>query len=337
MSLKNNKALMTLALIVSLLLIFSQVAFAADGVKLSASSESDVVGEEVTVTISIEDAEGIEGGQFDLSFDSDVAEPVSAARGAFVPDISGNSFDYNLELEDGKLRVLWVIAAGAEDDSGVVGTITFELLEDGETDLTFSDVVIAPDDAEVASTHTAGQITVIDFEELKQEAIDAADEAIADLPDCDDITLADKEDVEEARALVEEAIDEYEAEDDDFTDLEKLECAEAKIAKLEAIRTADNAILALPSVDSLKLDDKPDVVSARALVNAAKEDHGAVDDDFEYLATLSAAENRIKELEGLQPTPPTGGGVNYWLFIGLLALAAGGYFIARRKRFATVR
>lgn len=337
MSLKNNKSLMTFVLIVSFLLIFSQAAFAAEGVKLSASSESGVAGEEVTVTISIVNAEGTEGGQFDLSFDSDMVEPVSAARGGFVPDVSGNSFDYNLELEDGKLRVLWVIAAGAEDDSGVVGTITFELLEDGETDLTFSDVVIAPEGAEVASTHTAGQITAMDLDELRQAAIDAADEAIADLPDCDDITLADREDVEAARALVEEAMDEYDVEEDDFADLDKLECAEAKIAKLEAIMAADNAILALPSIDSLTLDDKPAVVSARALVNAAKEDHGAVDDDFDYLATLSAAENRIKELEGLQPTPPTGGGVNYWLFIGLSALAAGGYFIARRKRFATVR
>ncbi|HED23564.1 MAG TPA: hypothetical protein ENN91_00390, partial [Firmicutes bacterium] len=201
MSLKNNKALMAFVLIVSFLLIFSQAAFAADGVKLSASSESDVAGEEVTVTISIANAEGTEGGQFDLSFDSDLVEPVSAARGGFVPDVSGNSFDYNLELEDGKLRVLWVIAAGADDDSGVVGTITFELLEDGITDLTFSNVIVAPADADVATTHTAGKITVIDFDTLKQEAIDAADEAIADLPDCDDITLADRDDVEAARAL----------------------------------------------------------------------------------------------------------------------------------------
>jgi len=325
---KRKIMLVTLVMCMALLLLFSQVAFAADGVKLSASSEKGDVGDEVTVTISIENALDTEGGQFDLSFDEDVVEPVSASRGGFVPDISGNLFDYNLELAEGELRVVWVTAAGATDDSGTVGTITFEILEEGDTNLTFSNVVMSPEDVDVA-VPSPGSIEFDPVDEL-QAAIDAANKAIDDLPDPDDITLADKADVENARDLVNEARD-LGATDDDFDDLQKLEDAEDMIAKLDAIKAADDAILALPSVDVLTLDDKPDVVAARSLVDRAKTEHGAVDADFTYLDRLRAAENRIKELEGLVPTPPTGD-VNYLLPLGLLIVMAGLFFFVKRSR-----
>ncbi len=330
-SLKKRKTLLvTLALCVSFLLVFASTAFAADGLKLSASDEKGDVGEEVTVEIKAENALGHEGGQFDMSFDDDVVEPVSASRGGLVPDISGNLFDYNLELGDGELRVMWVIAEGAQDDSGVIGTITFEILAEDETSLTFSNIVLSPDDVEAADP-VSGSIAYEEPVDEKQQAIDAANDAIAALPDVEDITLADKADVENARALVNKAKDDHGAEDDDFDDLAKLENAEKKIAKLEAIKKADDAILALPSVDVLTLDDKPDVVAARALVDKAKSDHGAVDDDFEYLSRLVAAENRIKELEGEVPTPPTGA-LSYLLPAGLLAFLAGLLLFIKRSK-----
>ncbi len=328
---KRKTLLITLVMCVSLLLLFSQAAFATDGVKLSASSEKGDIGDEVTVTISIENALETEGGQFDLSFDADIVEPVSATRGGFVPDISGNLFDYNLDLADGELRVVWVTAAGATDDSGTVGYITFEVLDEGETDLTFSNIVISPDDVDVADP-APGSIEFEEVDEL-QDAIDAANQAIADLPDPDDITLADTDDVVDARTLV-NAAKELGAEDDDFEDLQKLEDAEEKIAKLQAIKAADDAILALPSVDILTLDDKPDVVAARALVDKAKTEHGAEDDDFTYLERLRASENRIKELEGLVPTPPTGG-ISYLLPLGLMIVLAGLFFFVKRSRPAS--
>jgi hypothetical protein len=331
---KKSRALSIVFVVcLAFLFLFSQVAFAAaHGVKLSASTESGITGGQVTVKINISDAEDTEGGQFDLAFDPDILEPKSAARGDFVPDASGNVFDYNLELEDGKIRVLWVIAAGSEKDSGVVGTIVFDLLDDGETSLTFSNVTMAPDDVEVDAP-TSGKVTVISIEAARQAAIDDADEAIADLPDCEDITLADKADVEAARELVDYAMDEYDVEEDDFEDYAKLECAEEMIAKLEAIKAACDAVNALPSVSSLKLDDKPDVVAARALVTKAKADHDAVDADFACLSTLVAAENRIKELEGLKPTPPTGGGMPFVMIAGGAIALTGmiGYFRRIRK------
>ncbi len=327
---KRKTLLITMVMCVSILLLFSQAAFAADEVKLSASDESGAVGDEVEVSISIENGLDTTGGQFDLYFDEDLVKPVSAARGGFVPDISGNLFDYNLELADGELRVIWVTADGATEDSGTVGTITFEILDEGETSLTFHKIVMSPDDVEVAAP-VSGSIEGEDIDEL-QKAIDAANKAIADLPDVDDLTLDDKDDVEKARELV-DAAKELGAEDDDFDDLGKLEDAEKKIELLEAIKAADDAILALPALDELPLDDKPDVVAARALVNKAK-DMGATDDDFTYLAMLRAAENRIRELEEKVPTPPTGG-MNYFLPLGMLVLLGGLFFFLKRSRLAS--
>jgi hypothetical protein len=189
-----------------------------------------------------------------------------------------------------------------------------------------------PDDVEV-DTPTPGQVTVISEETARQNAIDAADEAIADLPDPEDITLADKADVEAARVLVDYAMVEFDVEEDEFEDYDKLVDAEKMIEKLEAVKAADDAILALPSVDSLDLDDKPDVVAARALVTKAKDDHGAVDADFTYLTRLIAAENRIKELEGLKPTPPTGG-MPYVMAAGGFILMLGLVGYLKRSNFA---
>lgn len=318
------------------LLMASSTALAEDGVKLTASTVTGNVGEKVTVSISITNAEDTEGGQLDLSFDDDIIEPVSAARGSFLPDADNHLFNHNLNLEDGKIRIIWVVAEGSELDEGVVGTVVFDVLEEGVTDLTFSGVVIAPEGVDVG-THTAGKVTAEDYDEeaLKQKAIKAADDAIAALPDLDDLTLADKTKVEEARALVKKAKDDHEAEDDDFADLDRLVDAEKRIAKLEAIKAADDAILALPSLDSLDIDDKPDVVAARALVNKAKSDHGAVDGDFVYLSRLVSAENRIKELEGVRPTPPTGA-TRLWVpALALFGLAS--LFYLFRRRSVTIR
>lgn len=330
---KRKMLLISMIVCMSFLLLFSQSAFAAaHEVKLSASTESGNIGGQVTVKINITDALDLEGGQFDLAFDPLILEPKSAARGDFVPDVSGNVFDYNLELEDGKIRVLWVLAAGSLKDSGVVGTIVFDLLDDGVTNLTFSNVTMAPDDVEVG-IHTSGTVTVMSIAAAKQAAIDDADEAIADLPDCEDITLADKADVEAARELVDYAMDEYDVVVADFDDYAKLECAEEMIEQLEAIKAACDAVNALPSVSNLTLDHKADVVAARALVNKAKADYDLTDADFTCLTTLVAAENRIKELEGLKPTPPTGGGMPFVMIAGGAIALTGvvGYFKRIRK------
>jgi len=335
LKMKSHEVLKALVICLVLLLLFSPAAFASDGVKLSASNETGSEGDTVTVTISIENAAETEGGQFELIFNPEVVKPVTITKGEFVSNASNDQFNSNPEFDSNKLMVIWVTPEGVDDvDSGPVCEIEFELVGEGESSLTFSGVVIAPANVDVAATHTSGSITS-DEEVGLQDAIDAANEAIADLPDADDITLDEKPDVEEARALV-DAAKILGATDDDFDDLEKLEDAEAMIAKLEAIKAADEAILALTPLDEgFSLDDKPAVVAARALVDQAKSEHGAVDADFANLATLQAAENRIRELEGEMPTPPTGG-LGYMVLGGLSLLAVGAYFYIKKQRYLTV-
>lgn len=332
---RNSKCLL-IALVLSLLfvLFFAQAAFAQE-IKLSASQETGSVGDTVTVKVSITNALDTEGGQFDLYYGPAVAggsvilEPVTVTRGDFVPEVSGNLFDSNLNVGGNKLRVLWVNANGADTASGIVCNIVFRITGAGETTLTFSDwVIVDPTVGRVVATPTSGKVTS-STETDKQYAVRLAVEAIDALPAT--ITCADKEDVEEARYLVSRAKTQQSAVDSDFSNLSKLVDAEKVIAKCDAIRAADDAIYALPSVENLKLDDKSKVEQARYLVNYAKTQHGAVDSDFVYLTRLVAAENRIKELEGQKPTPPTGGAY-YLLLGGSLILIAGVAVILKRRQ-----
>jgi hypothetical protein len=175
---------------------------------------------------------------------------------------------------------------------------------------------------------------LVDAEKViaKCDAIRAAEDLIDVLPtpiDCSN--SAHRTMVLNARAAVAEAKTDFGAVDSDFSNLNKLIDAEKVIAKCDAIRAADDAIYALPSVENLKLDDKSKVEQARYLVNYAKTQHGAVDSDFAYLTKLVAAENRIKELEGKKPTPPTGGAY-YLLLSGSLILIAGVAVILKRRQ-----
>lgn len=329
--------LLTMLICLVTLLCFPQAILASNGAKLSASTETGIAGKEVTVTIRITNAKESEGGQFDLTFDPDILEPKKDVNndfvvneGGFVSKASNSMLMAN--VVNGTYKVAWITPNGAPDDEGVVCSIVFKMIDDGIVDLKFQNVVMAPDDFEVSATHTDGKVTVTDPADAKQAAIDAAIAAIAALPD--DIKLTDKSAVESARALVKTAIDDHGAAASDITNLSKLVAAEGKIAKLEAIKEACDAVNALPAVDQLTLDHKTDVVAARALVTKAKTDHGAVDADFECLPKLTAAENRIRELEGLTPTPPTGG-IQYLLLGGILILIIGVLAYFKRSRAAT--
>ena len=112
MKLMRNSRFLLIALVLSLLfvLFFAQAAFAQE-IKLSASQESGSVDGTVTVKISISNAEGTEGGQFDLYYgpaDSSATvklEPVSVTGGDFVPDFNPTN-NANLALGGNKIRIL---------------------------------------------------------------------------------------------------------------------------------------------------------------------------------------------------------------------------------------
>lgn len=79
--------------------------------------------------------------------------------------------------------------------------------------------------------------------------------------------------------------------------LDRLDAVRAAIDKQAAIAAAIAAIDALPSLEDLTLDDKAEVQAARGLVDTAKDDHSAADEDITNLAKLIEAEARITLLE----------------------------------------
>ena len=136
------------------------------GVILSAGSKTGLKGSNVTVNINIDNAKDTEGGQLDLLFDPELVEPLSAEQGTFIPDAEGNFFDYNLNFEEGKLRVAWVLAEGAEVNSGTIIRINFKLLDEGKSDLNFSNVHISPEGV-VIEKISSGSLTAIKDEVVK--------------------------------------------------------------------------------------------------------------------------------------------------------------------------
>jgi hypothetical protein len=104
-------------------------------------------------------------------------------------------------------------------------------------------------------------------------------------------------DVNAARALV-AALPEGGARDALDARLDAIqEIIDARAAKEAAIQAAIGAINDLPSAKDLTLDDADDVVAARALVDTARTEHGASDEDIDNLAKLVTAEETIAALE----------------------------------------
>lgn len=142
--------------------------------------------------------------------------------------------------------------------------------------------------------------------EQKRQAVNRANEAIAKIPPVERLVLADKSNVESARDLVERAKSDHGAGDADFKDLDILAAAEEKIKQLEeeggeearkeAISEAVMAIATLPALKDLTLDDEEQVKYARFLVDKAKFEHGAADEDIPNLDLLIAAEEEIRLL-----------------------------------------
>jgi putative cell wall-binding protein len=136
--------------------------------------------------------------------------------------------------------------------------------------------------------------------DAKETAIQDANVALTNLPLAANITLEDKEQVEAARVLVDEAFN-LGAEESDLINLWKLTDAEAKIAELEgeatdaeAVQAVEDAIAALPVEAELTLADKDAVVAARAAYDALTEAQQAL---VPNVNVLEAAEAKITALE----------------------------------------
>jgi hypothetical protein len=131
--------------------------------------------------------------------------------------------------------------------------------------------------------------------------LEAAEGFMADLEEADAAVAAaeaseDQTDVDYARTLV-SALPDGVAKSALSDRLDAVQASIDAAAKAAAIAAAIAAIDGLPELSAMTLADKADVEAARGLVDTAKNDHGAVDEDITNLATLEVAEAFMTDLE----------------------------------------
>lgn len=179
----------------------------------------------------------------------------------------------------------------------------------------------------------------------KAAAIAAANNAIRRLPDPAIIVAYEQayiEEVARAFALVQQAREEFHAQDADFPDLAKLYKAEHRVFGMLAIRDAQLAIDKIPPADQITEEHWPLIIEARRLTRIAMEVYGATEFDLCWrYDRLKAAEEKVEDVPEPEPPkpkpeprpipiPPTGGGL-LSVFAGLALCAAGTVLIWRRK------
>jgi hypothetical protein len=246
---------------------------------------------------------------------TDKTATIAAAQEAIIalPSVDEMTVANKAVVDDAKAKYDAAIAAGATDEEiGATLVVILNSAVDKMAELTAADAlaaataaVEAAETSQVQDDVDAAQalVTVLpdgaDKDALQaridtvQAAIDlvatteAAEAAIAELPE--EVKLADKEAVEEARALVDVAL-EFDAEAE-IEGIEKLAAAEAAIKAIEdAVTAAEEAIEGLVPAAEVTEVDRVEIEEARALVNAAKElDENAEIANIEKLEAAEAA------------------------------------------------
>ena len=144
----NSKAGCILAVTLLILATITAGAAASDTLTLSVTESRGRVGDGVSVTITAENAAGTDGGQFVINYDPEAIQPLAMEGGALIKDASNNIDMANLEYAEDQMMFIWVTPGADTADSGVVCTITFELLKEGEVLLEIDEVVISPDEVD---------------------------------------------------------------------------------------------------------------------------------------------------------------------------------------------
>ena len=180
-----NKNIFLLILIAIIIMISASTPVSGtEGFKLSVVVEKGgTVGEKATVKVLADHAAGIEGGQFILNFDPTLVRPLIIETGELVSEAEGKLHMANVDYGPGQLIYMWVTPYADIADSGLICTITFELLKEGNAILEFSDVVLAPE-GNVAKNAAPGRIVVrglgVDQDDIENNNLDREDGSTTD-------------------------------------------------------------------------------------------------------------------------------------------------------------
>lgn len=203
-----NKKISALILVATIILILTSTPVSgAEGFKLSTVVErGGLVGELAKVNITANHAAGVEGGQFILNFDPSLVRPLIIETGELVSKAEGKLEMANVDYGPGQLIYMWVTPYADTADSGVICTITFELLKEGNALLEISDVVLAPEGT-VAEKAVPGRIVVrglgVDQDGIENNNLDRTDEPSEDEGAGNSEAANDSESPENDSALIE--------------------------------------------------------------------------------------------------------------------------------------
>ncbi|MDY6827487.1 MAG: cohesin domain-containing protein [Bacillota bacterium] len=222
------------------LFMYPGSAVAAD-LNLSVDEKESEPGEQVTLPVRIENASGTEGGQFILTYDPAVLDPVSLEAGDLVKNATGSLHMANLDYEPGKLMFMWVTAAGDAADAGILCTVTFSVLKAGQTEIAFRDVVIAPEGAVTVRT-TPGGVSSGDVE-VKPEGTDETENERKE--NKEKTVTEDEQTVEENQSP--SAEEELEDEGSEEIDPEEVEKAEEEAQNYTAVIVIVALAILLPA------------------------------------------------------------------------------------------
>ncbi len=140
-----------MGVVLAISLIFS-VVFA-----LSAAADTPAVvtvenlsgdkGSSIQVAVTAENVKDLVGGGFTIFYDNEIAIPISYEAGDLLTGMDSlmpSAGELGSQQKDGSVRITWVAYGDPPTtlDSGTLAVITFELLEQGETDLTLDQVSI---------------------------------------------------------------------------------------------------------------------------------------------------------------------------------------------------
>jgi len=146
---------------------------------LTVSNEQGIVTFNKTATISIADATYLTGGQFILSYDSNIIEPVSVAPGGLLGDI-GEGFIINLNHPQG-IFIAWAGATQVIETEGIFCTLEFLVKAEGDTALVVSGLELFDEEgALIPSTAENGTFTAIDvvFGDVNEDGVVDVGDAI---------------------------------------------------------------------------------------------------------------------------------------------------------------
>lgn len=143
-----------------LVLTISLVGEASENLILEVTEGRGNRGGKVEILVRAKNAAGSEGGQFVLNYDPNLVAPASIQAGGLISAARDDIFMANLEFAPGQVMVMWVTVYGDTADSGIVCSLVFDLVKDGESALELSEVVIVADDVAATATLIPGKIRI---------------------------------------------------------------------------------------------------------------------------------------------------------------------------------